>query len=529
MIEADLHLHTTFSDGTLTPTQIVALCAERGLKTICISDHDTTNGLPEAFEAASAYPRMTVIPGIELSTDVPGSEIHILGYFVDHADASLQAVLEEFRSGREDRGEKMVGKLNGMGLAISWERVQQIAGDASIGRPHIAQALVEAGYVKYPRDAFDKYLGRNGSAYVERPKLLPEDAVRLLVEHGALPVMAHPTYSAAKSDRDGVSSLPDILSELKAAGLVGDGSLLRRLHTGAGGVAARPRGRLQSHPMRRQRLPRPGQPRRAGTRRCGSSDVQRRCALRPENRGDCVNAVDSALSAIVLTAAAYLWGGIPTAYLAARFAAGIDIRDYGSGNVGASNALVHLGAKTGVAIGLFDLIGKGILPVVIARALDAPTATQVGVALAAIAGHNWSPYIRFTGGRGVGAAGGAILAFALWYEALVAAALIAGIGRFLLRDTGLLTLLAMAALPLTAVAVGALGVADRQTEVVALCAGIALLLAAKRLTANWERPDAAQPVLRTLVCRILWDRDVPKQQEWTKRTPIADTSEATNQ
>ena len=220
-IEADLHLHTTFSDGTLTPTQLVKLCAERGLKTICISDHDTTNGLPEAFDAAAAFPDLTVIPGIELSTDVPGSEIHILGYFVDHSDASLQAILEEFRSGREDRGKKMVENLNDMGLAISWERVQQIAGDASIGRPHIAQALVEAGYVQYPRDAFDEYIGRNGSAYVERPKLLPGDAVRLLVEHGALSVMAHPTYSAAKSDRDGVSSLPDILSELKAAGLVG--------------------------------------------------------------------------------------------------------------------------------------------------------------------------------------------------------------------------------------------------------------------------------------------------------------------
>ena len=197
--------------------------------------------------------------------------------------------------------------------------------------------------------------------------------------------------------------------------------------------------------------------------------------------------------------------------------------------MGASNALVHVGAKTGVAIGLFDLIGKGILPVLLARALDATTAVQVGVALAAVAGHNWSPYIRFTGGRGVGAAGGAILAFALWHEALVAAALIAGIGRFLLKDTGLLTLVAMAALPLTAIAVGALGAGNRPTEIVVMCAGIASLLTAKRLTANWERPDTEQPVLRTLICRILWDRDVPKRHEWTERTPVADTSEATEQ
>ena len=239
-----------------------------------------------------------------------------------------------------------------------------------------------------------------------------------------------------------------------------------------------------------------------------------------------MTAVDSILPASFMIATAYLWGGIPTAYLVARLSSGIDIREYGSGNVGASNAVVHLGAKTGVAVGLFDFIGKGMLPVLLARALDPPTAAQAGVALASICGHNWSPFIRFTGGRGVGAAGGAILAFALWHEALVATILIAGIGRILLKDTGLLTLMAMVAMPLTAVAVSALGIADRPAAIVVMCAGIAVLLTAKRLTANWERPDAKQPVLRTLICRILWDRDVPKQQEWTERTPIADTFEA---
>ena len=168
MIEVDLHLHTTFSDGRLTPTELVGLCHERGLKVICISDHDTTNGLPEAMEAASKYPDMTIIPGIELSTDVPGGEIHVLGYFVDHNDAGMQAVLKRFRDGREGRGQKMVENLNNMGVEISWERVKEIAGEASIGRPHIAQALVEGGYVEYPKDAFDKYIGREGPAYAER-------------------------------------------------------------------------------------------------------------------------------------------------------------------------------------------------------------------------------------------------------------------------------------------------------------------------------------------------------------------------
>ena len=231
----------------------------------------------------------------------------------------------------------------------------------------------------------------------------------------------------------------------------------------------------------------------------------------------------------VFIVVAYLWGGIPTAYIVARIASGIDIRNYGSGNVGASNAVVQLGAMAGFAIGLFDLIGKGILPVILARTLDASVAIQVGVALAAVAGHNWSPYIRFTGGRGVGTAGGALLAFALWYEALIAMLLIAGIGRFVLKDTGLLTLITLVALPLTAVAVGALGWADRPAAVVMMCGGIAILLTAKRLTANWERPTAEQPVLQTLFCRILWDRDVPNQQEWKERTPITDTTEASEQ
>ncbi|MCH8869979.1 MAG: PHP domain-containing protein [Chloroflexi bacterium] len=220
-ILADLHLHTKFSDGTMTPTELIRLCVDRGLKVISISDHDTTNGLPETFAAAKSYPDLTVIPGIELSTDVPGGEIHVLGYFVDHNDSELQKVLQTFRDGREGRAEGMVKRLGEMDVNISWERVKEIAGDASIGRPHIAQALVEAGYVEYPKDAFDKYIGREGPAYVERMKLTPEDAIKLLLHHGAVPVMAHPTYSESKSDRDEVGSLTETLAGLKEAGLVG--------------------------------------------------------------------------------------------------------------------------------------------------------------------------------------------------------------------------------------------------------------------------------------------------------------------
>ena len=224
----------------------------------------------------------------------------------------------------------------------------------------------------------------------------------------------------------------------------------------------------------------------------------------------------------LIVAAAYLWGAIPTAYLIARLASGIDIRDYGSGNVGASNAVIHIGAVKGVAIGVFDMVGKGILPVLLARALDAPIAVQVAVGLAAVVGHNWSPFIRFTGGRGVGTAGGLVLAFALWYEALVCAVLMVILGRLLLKDTGLLTLIAMIALPLSAFAF------NRDAEVVLMCVIIGVLLIAKRLTANWERPTDAQPLTQTLICRILWDRDVHKRAEWTERTPDAELGDTTD-
>ena len=221
MIEVDLHLHTTFSDGTLTPTQIVDLCASRGLKVIAISDHDSTDGIPEALSAAEAYPDLTIIPAIELSTDIPGSEIHVLGYFIDITDKHLQNTLKEFREGRQDRGRMIVEKLNNMGITVSWSRVQDIAAGGAIGRPHIAQALVEAGHIEFPKDAFDLYIGRNGTAYVERPKLTPKNAINLISGNGALPVMAHPTYSQAKSDRDGVTNLMKTVRNLREHGLVG--------------------------------------------------------------------------------------------------------------------------------------------------------------------------------------------------------------------------------------------------------------------------------------------------------------------
>lgn len=190
----DLHLHTLASDGRLTPTELVRLAAGRGLRTIAVTDHDTTDGLAEAFDAAKEFPGVRIIPGIELSADVPGDEVHVLGYFIDPGDAELQAELRRFRAGRVDRAKTMVEKLAQLGIRLEWERVQHFAGDGAVGRPHVAMAMVEAGYCKEPKDAFPEYLGRNGLAYVERVKLTPPDAVDMIRRAGGAAVLAHPAY-----------------------------------------------------------------------------------------------------------------------------------------------------------------------------------------------------------------------------------------------------------------------------------------------------------------------------------------------
>ena len=210
--EVDLHLHTTASDGRLSPAELVRLVAGQGLRQVSISDHDTTEGLAEAFQEAKNYEGLRIIPGIELSADIPGDEIHMLGYFIQYEDEEFQEILRRFRSGRVDRAREMVEKLAALGVVLDWQRVQEIAGDGAVGRPHIALAMVEKGYCKEPKDAFPEYLGRNGLAYVERSKLTPPEAVAMLLRVGGVPVLAHPAY---------MLDLEANLGQLKAAGLMG--------------------------------------------------------------------------------------------------------------------------------------------------------------------------------------------------------------------------------------------------------------------------------------------------------------------
>jgi len=210
--KVDLHIHSTASDGKFSPADIVRKAAERGLTIIALADHDSVDGIAPALAAARAFPRLKVIPSVEISTDVLGGEVHVLGYFIDYTDHRLKATLARMRHSRQERAYGMVTKLKKLGIHIEWQRVQEIAGSGSIGRPHLAQAMLEKGYVASVKEAFTKYISRDGPAYVEREKITPREAVELLLETNGLPVLAHPLT---------VSDPEAMVIELKAAGLVG--------------------------------------------------------------------------------------------------------------------------------------------------------------------------------------------------------------------------------------------------------------------------------------------------------------------
>ena len=153
----DLHTHSTASDGIYSPTELLHKAKEIGLRVLALTDHDTTDGLEEAMRAARTLD-IDLIPGIEINTDVGGGEVHVLGYFLEFRRPEFQAILKVLRDARERRGQRMVELLNEHGVNISWERVREIA-QGSVGRPHVAKALMEAGYVQTIGEAFDKYIG----------------------------------------------------------------------------------------------------------------------------------------------------------------------------------------------------------------------------------------------------------------------------------------------------------------------------------------------------------------------------------
>jgi predicted metal-dependent phosphoesterase TrpH len=207
----DLHSHTTASDGALSPRELVREAARRGLRVLAITDHDSTEGLAEAFAEAAKHPPITVVPGIEINCDVDGAEIHVLGYFLEYQAEWLQVFLREQRAERVARVHRIAERLEGLGMPIDPEEVFALVKEGSAGRPHIAQVMVSRGYVKTYREAFDRYLRAGGPAHVPRKRLSPGQAVATIRRAAGVPVLAHP----------GLAERDELIPDLVGAGLMG--------------------------------------------------------------------------------------------------------------------------------------------------------------------------------------------------------------------------------------------------------------------------------------------------------------------
>lgn len=211
----DLHVHSTFSDGTLTPTQLVALALKSNLEAFALTDHDTTEGINEALEAAKGSV-LEVIPGIEFSTEYRGKDIHILGYYINPNNENFISKVKEFRDSRETRNKKMCKKLNELGIDIDYDSFTKEYPDSVITRAHYAKYMVAHGFIKYMDEAFEKYIGDDCPGFVPREKITPTQAVSLIIACGGIPVLAHPIlYKLSDSD------LEELVASLKKSGLKG--------------------------------------------------------------------------------------------------------------------------------------------------------------------------------------------------------------------------------------------------------------------------------------------------------------------
>ena len=211
----DLHAHTTASDGTMSPNDLVILAKEHGIEAIAITDHDTVEGIPEAI-AAGEREGVEIIPGLELSVEHNPGSMHILGLLIDHKNDQLNESLREIQLSRSTRNPKIIEKLNEFGLNLSIEEVEEISGGGQMGRPHIAAALIKDGYVRTIQEAFDRYLKKGASAYFERQRLTREEAVDVIHGAGGLVILAHPGTLGVNEQK-----LDSLLQELKDVGFDG--------------------------------------------------------------------------------------------------------------------------------------------------------------------------------------------------------------------------------------------------------------------------------------------------------------------
>ncbi len=235
MAGIDMHVHTNRSDGTFSPRALVQLAAERGLDVVAITDHDTVEGLDEAAAAGTEL-GVEVVPGVELSAEYQGTSVHVLCYWMDPANEELRAELRRLVDSRLRRGELMVERLRALGYSISFDRVREIAGGGNVVRPHVAQAMVEAGIVSTEREAFDRFIADGGPAHVPKHALHPVDAVGLIKGAGGVCVLAHPGMWGAQTSVPG--ELIEAMAEAGMGGLEVDHpehTLEQRAHYG--GVA----------------------------------------------------------------------------------------------------------------------------------------------------------------------------------------------------------------------------------------------------------------------------------------------------
>jgi hypothetical protein len=199
-IKADLHTHTNYSDGVMSPEQLVIRAKEAGLSYLSITDHDNVEAIDEAIETAASV-GIEIVPGIELSSEHNGREVHVLGYFFNYKDQNFLNHVKHFREERFKRAQLIVDKLNELGIHISFDAVlSQVKGNTSIGRPHIAIALLEAGYVDSYIEAFGRFLGEGKSAYVKKPNLTTQEAIKLIAKSGGLSFIAHPGKNFREND-----------------------------------------------------------------------------------------------------------------------------------------------------------------------------------------------------------------------------------------------------------------------------------------------------------------------------------------
>lgn len=215
MSRLDLHLHTTHSDGSLPPAAVLELAHKAGVTALAITDHDIVDGIPEALQAGARL-GIEVIPGVEISSRLGASELHILGYCLDWQDPTLTRRMARLRESRHRRNPLIIEKLNALGLDITYDEVRRLAGTESVGRPHIARVLMDKHYVQNAKEAFDRYLAEGKPAYVPRELPEPAEAIVWIREARGIAVLAHPTW--VKQNGEGLFKL---CAQLKAAGLGG--------------------------------------------------------------------------------------------------------------------------------------------------------------------------------------------------------------------------------------------------------------------------------------------------------------------